>query len=119
MKKYLLTTAILFGAITMNAQADCAKINSGGGYCVGKGIVQTLYPTAVHTYVGTTGNEKVLKCTPIGNGSLVYLKKTHKNYQTIYSTLLASMMDPEKTVNLRIVPDSTGKCQIAYITINK
>lgn len=72
-----------------------------------------LYVTSNNNIlVGTTDEESELNCGTAPNGYVTLLKAS-KNFEVIYSTLLASRM-ADKKVTIRIIEDSE-LCDIAYV----
>jgi len=115
MKKYLIGT-VVFAAIMTNLSAGCAPA-SKGGVCSNIDITR-LYVVTAGTYVGTSGDEKKVGAGCKAIASVYFLlKKTHPNYQTMHSTLLAAQLSGKKA-NVRVLKDATtGNCNLAYMTI--
>jgi len=115
MKKYLLTTVMIFGAMTISTQAGCA-----GKGCTNINIT-TLYVNKTGTYVGTSGREgdvgDYIHCKPL-NGKYFLLKKNHPNYEIMHSTLLATQISGKKATVKVELDKNSSLCQVAYITIN-
>ena len=111
MKKYILTTAMVFGAMTMSVEAGCSKTS-----CSDSNGIYRVLPNANGVLLNTWGDETKLACIPHGSGinRYIYLPKTNPNYKALYSTVLAGMVGG-KTTSLRAVKNkSTGKCELAY-----
>ena len=117
MKKYLIG-ALAFGAIMTNVNAGCASIPSGGAACSYVDITK-LYVTTGGTYVGTSATETTVGagCTPIA-GVYFLLKKSHPNYQTMHSTLLAAQLSGKKAHVRMLADPNNNQCNLVYMTIN-
>ena len=117
MKKYILTTAMFLGAMTMSAEAVCTATA-----CTDSNGIYRVIPNSSGVLLNTWGDETKLACTPHGSGinRYVLLPKTHPNYKAIYSTILAGMVG-RKTTTLRVGKDKAGKCTLlyAYLTNTK
>lgn len=96
-------------AISLNSAALAA---CGGVSCDGERITR-LYPsTDGKIYVGTSGDESQLICTPEG-GDMLTLLATATNADKIYSLLLSVQLTGRPLSRIRITTSSTG-CTILY-----
>lgn len=118
MKKMILTTAMIFGVMTISAEAGCRPSVRGGGVCTDAKGFYRLLPYSSGVLVNTYGNEKALKCTPYGGGVYVLLPKTHPNYKAVYSTILGATL-AKRTISLAVIRNKSGYCQIAYAYTTK
>ena len=111
MKKYILTTAMVFGAMTMSVEAGCSTTT-----CTDSNGVYRVLPTTSGVLINTWGDETKLACIPHGSGinRYIYLPKTNPNYKALYSTILAGMVG-KTTTTLRAVRNATtGRCELGY-----
>jgi hypothetical protein len=78
-----------------------------------KELIERIYLHADgNIYIGTSGNEKGLSCTPSGD-IYVVLKNNHLLQKEIFSTLLSAHF-LNKKVWIRINPNSSP-CEVVYI----
>jgi len=109
-KKYLLVFLTSSVFIPIIASANCTKNG-----CTSK--VDTLYlASSGNVFIGTPDDEKLLDCDPVA-GVYISLQAAHKNFEAIYSALLAAQL-ADKTVTLRIVNGSSS-CLINYVTMKR
>lgn len=108
MKKFLFFATML---MSTSVWAACGGIRCEQVY------VDRLYPsTSGSIYIGTSGDEKNLACSPNG-GVYLTLSPTDPNADHIYSTLLAAQLAGKK-VHIRVSENSTG-CGIVYMTLDR
>ncbi|WP_020411143.1 hypothetical protein [Microbulbifer variabilis] len=109
MKK--LFSILMLSSISGVTFAECA-----GGQCVAVDIDKLYVTTGNITYVGTSGDEKLLNCSAEA-GVYTTLDKNQVGADAIYATLLAAQMAGKK-INIRIV-DGSQSCSIQYVTLER
>ncbi len=108
MKRYILTTAMVFGAMTMSAEAVCTST-----YCTDDHGIYRVLPTSQGVLLATFGNERKLACKAIAN-AYISLPKTNPNYKALYSTILAGIVGRKSTTLRAVANSKTGKCELTY-----
>ena len=113
MKFCIFTFAALasFLVFPIEARADCSQ-----NACDSVQVDRLYVNASGVIYVGTSGNETGLSCTPVSNVYLT-LDPGASNFSTIYSTLLTAQI-AEKPVIIRTVTSSTN-CRIQYVVIDR
>lgn len=93
-----------------------AVIGNCSGIRCTKVLVDRLYiNTRGRLYIGTSGVETSLSCTPTGRVYL-YVNEDDKNYEEIFTTLLAAQLSDKKVL---IRTPSSGACQVAYVVLDR
>jgi hypothetical protein len=108
MTKSMLQLAMLIGVITMvlgfttNVQAQCAGDSCDGG--IDRVWPHPSDPPGGGVWVGTTGDERDLTCTPDGNVYLL-LSPSNRFFAEYYNLLLEAVVHNERVV-IYITPGS-------------
>ena len=111
-------TKLFLGLISMvsfsstTAMAECVS----NGWCDDVKITRLYAHSNGNIYIGTSGDEKRLNCTPV-NGEDIQLSGTSPMAEILYSTLLTAKINDLTVGRIRIDP-SESDCQIAYMWLD-
>ena len=109
LRKNILIAALISSSFTsFIAAAGCTENG-----CLSK--VDTLYMSGNgNIFIGTTDDEKLLDCDAVSD-VYITLKPTHKNFEPIYSALLATQL-ADKEIYLRIL-NGSDSCELSYASL--
>jgi len=105
--KKLLATLVTAGVLSTGAYAACS-----GGTCSNVKIESLMVLTSGTISVGTTGNERGLRCSAAG-GKYLAIASNAPGKNAMYSALLTAQTT-KKAVSLRL-NDTGAACKISYV----
>ncbi|MBD1557667.1 hypothetical protein HC752_12060 [Vibrio sp. S9_S30] len=103
--------ALFFSLLSFQSFADCS-----GYSCTGVKVSRLYINADGHSVIGTSGNEANLTCDA-GKSGYIQLDISNKNYDAVYSLLLAAHTT-EHPVWIRTNSDSST-CKVVYVVSDK
>lgn len=106
-----LIAALLFSLLSFQTFAGCSGHN-----CTSVKVSRLYINADGHSVIGTSGNEANLTCDA-GQGGYIQLDLSNKNYDAVYSLLLAAHTT-EHPIWIRTNSDPSA-CKVVYVVSDK